>query len=137
MATILAIDYGSVRVGLAITDTDQRFALALKTISSEPRNECFEAIRRVANDECVERLLIGLPLTMEGQDGPQASIVRAFGNELTNNLGLPVEFVDERFSTKSSAMAAIMKGMKSPDAEAARLLLETWLEKKKRDSLWM
>ncbi|MDO8511900.1 MAG: Holliday junction resolvase RuvX [bacterium] len=132
MGTVLAIDYGSVRVGLAITDTDQKFALALKTVPAEPRNECFEAIRRVANNERVERILLGLPLSLDGQEGPQASIVRSFGNELTNNLGLPLEFVDERFSTKSSAMAARMKGMKSPDAEAARLLLETWLEKNRK-----
>lgn len=131
MGTVLAIDYGLVRIGLAITDTDQKFALALKTVPAEPLNECFEALRRVTNEERVERILLGLPLTMEGQEGPQASIVRAFGNELTNNLGLPLEFVDERFSTKSSAMTARMKGMKSPDAEAARLLLETWLEKNK------
>lgn len=131
MGTVLAIDYGSVRVGLAITDTDQKFALAYKTIPAEPRNECFDALRRITNEERVDRLLLGLPLTMEGQEGPQASLVRAFGNELTNNLGLPLEFVDERFSTKSSAMAAKMKGMKSPDAEAARLLLETWLQKNK------
>lgn len=129
MGTVLAIDYGSVRVGLAITDTDQQFALAFRTIPAEPRNECFEALRRITNDERVERILLGLPLTLEGQEGPQVAIVRAFGNELTNNLGLPLEFVDERFSTKSSAMAARMKGMKSPDAEAARLLLETWIEK--------
>ena len=129
MGTILAIDFGAVRVGLAITDTDQKFALALKTIPAEPRNECFEAIRRVTNDEHVERVLLGLPLSLDGNEGPQATAVRAFGNELTNNLGLPLEFVDERFSTKSSAMAARMKGMKSPDAEAARLLLETWIEK--------
>jgi putative Holliday junction resolvase len=129
MGTVLAIDYGSVRVGLAITDSDQKFALALKTIPAEPKNECFEAIRRIANDERVERVLLGLPLSLDGQEGPQASAVRAFGNELTNNLGLPLEFVDERFSTKSSTLAAKMKGLKSPDAEAARLLLETWLEK--------
>lgn len=129
MGTVLAIDYGSVRVGLAITDTDQKFALALKTIPAEPRNECFEAIRRVVNNEHVERILLGLPLSLDGQEGPQASIVRAFGNELTNNLGVPLEFVDERFSTKLSAETAKLKGMKSPDAEAARLLLETWLEK--------
>ena len=129
MGTVLAIDYGSVRVGLAVTDVDQKFALALKTIPAEPRNECFEALRRVTNDERVERILLGLPLTLDGQEGPQAGLVRSFGNELTNNLGLPLEFVDERFSTKSSAMAARMKGMKSPDAEAARLLLETWIER--------
>jgi len=131
MGTILSIDYGSVRVGLAITDTDQKFALALKTIPAEPRNECFEALRRVTNEVGVERILLGLPITLDGQEGAQAGMVRAFGNELTNNLGLPLEFVDERFSTKSSAMTARMKGMKSPDAEAARLLLETWLEKNK------
>lgn len=134
MGTVLAIDYGSVRVGLAITDPDQKFALALKTIPAEPRNECFDALRRIINDEQVERILLGLPLSLDGKEGPQVATVRAFGNELTNNLGIPLEFVDERFSTKSSAMVARVKGMKSPDAEAARLLLETWLEKNKINS---
>ena len=130
MGTVLSLDYGSVRVGVAVSDRDKRFALALRTILAEPRNECFEALRRITNDEGVERIILGLPLTLDGQEGPQAQIVRAFGNELTNNLGLPLEFVDERFSTRSSVLAAQMKWMKHPDAEAARLLLETWLERK-------
>lgn len=129
MGTVLAIDYGSVRVGLAVTDADQIFALAYETIPAEPRNECLETLRMIASKEGAERILLGLPLTMEGKEGPQALLVRAFGDELKNRLNLPLEFVDERFSTKSSTMTAKMKGMKSPDAEAARLLLDTWLEK--------
>lgn len=132
MGKILAIDYGSVRIGLAITDEEKKFALALRTVPADPRDECFNAIRRIVTDENVERIVLGLPLSLDGQEGPQAVSVRSFGNELANNMGMPLDFIDERFSTKSSLFVSQMKGAKYPDAEAARLILETWLEKNKK-----
>lgn len=129
MSTVLSIDYGSVRVGLAVSDEEKKFALALKTVPSEPRNECYDLIKRVAEDNAVERIIVGLPLSLGGDEGMQAQEARSFGNELANIAGIPVEFADERFSTKEAAFAAKMKGEKYPDAEAARIILEAWLMK--------
>ena len=129
MGKILSIDFGTVRVGLAITDDDKKFALAFDTISAEPHDECLKKLKDIINIEKVERIILGLPLTMEGTDGPQAQAVRVFGDELIKLVSLPLDYIDERFSTKMSADISKMKGASHPDAEAARLLLDTWLEK--------
>jgi len=132
MGKILSIDFGTVRVGLAITDDEKKFALVLDTISAEPHRDCLEKIKNIVEGEKVERIILGLPLTMEGTDGPQAQAVRVFGGELIKLLSLPLEYVDERFSTKMSATVSKLKGALHPDAEAARLLLDTWLEKNRK-----
>jgi len=132
MGKILAIDFGLVRVGLAITDDNKEFALALGTVLAEPHNDCLEKIKKIVEDEKVERIILGLPLTLEGTDGPQAKVVRVFGDELIKLLSLPLEYLDERYSTKMSLVISKMKGMRHPDAEAARLLLDTWLETNKK-----
>jgi putative Holliday junction resolvase len=132
MGKVLSIDFGSVRVGLAITDDDKKFALALDIVSAEPRADCLKKIKNIVDNEKVERILLGLPLTMEGTEGPQAKMVRVFGDELSKLLNLPMEYVDERFSTKMSADVSKIKGARHPDAEAARLILDAWLEKNKK-----
>lgn len=132
MGKVLSIDFGTVRVGFAITDDEKKFALAFDTIPAEPHTDCLEKIKNIIEIEEVERIILGLPLTMEGTDGPQAKMVRVFGDELIKLLNLPLEYIDERFSTKMIATASKMKGAAHPDAEAAQLLLDTWLEKNKK-----
>ena len=132
MGKILSIDFGTVRVGLAITDDEQKFALVFDTIPAEPHDECVDKIKNIVDSEKVERIILGLPLTMEGTDGPQAQAVRIFGDELAKLISVPLEYIDERFSTKMSIDISKLKRANHPDAEAARLLLDTWLEKNRK-----
>lgn len=131
MNTILAVDYGDVRVGLAITDDDQKYALALRTIPAEPNGECLEEIGRIVAEEKVEKIIVGLPLRLDGTEGTQALKTRSFGEELAKKINLPIEFLDERFTTKVSSSSAQLKGEKYVDAEAAKAILEMWLERRK------
>jgi len=131
MGTILAIDTGEAKVGLAISDDEQRFALALKVLAAQPLDKCLAKVMEVIGQEKVEQILIGLPLNLQGQEGHQAEFAREFGDELTKLASLPLEYVDERFTTKASQFTARLKGQEDDDAESARLLLETWLERRK------
>lgn len=123
---VLAIDHGDARIGVAVTDTAREHALAHSAIPAEPPDEALAALRRLIAAEQIELVIVGLPLTLEGGEGPQAAVVRAFGERLGAATGLPVEYVDERFTSGEAEAAARAKGTE-PDAEAARLILEAWL----------
>lgn len=126
---MLALDYGDQRIGLALTDREQQHALAHGTVAAEPEHEALRAIMGIIASESVGRLVVGLPLTLRGAEGFQAEKARAFGTALARETGLPVDFVDERFTSGAAAEAAAEKGSET-DAEAARLILEAWLMKR-------
>ena len=96
MARILAIDYGKVRTGLAVTDPLQLIANGLTTVET-PRLEAF--IVDYVNREPVERIVIGHPTQMSGEDSENMRRITPFVNRLRKILpSIPVEFVDERFT---------------------------------------
>ncbi|TSC63630.1 MAG: putative Holliday junction resolvase [Parcubacteria group bacterium Gr01-1014_106] len=123
---VLGIDYGDQRIGLAVTDPAGEIALTYSMIPAQPLDAALSAIQRVIAAEHVERVVLGLPLTLEGQEGEQARKTRAFAAALAERTGLPQEYMDERFTSGAAAEAAHAKGT-STDAEAARLILEGWL----------
>ncbi len=129
MPVVLALDYGAQRIGLALSDPEQERALAHGVIAAQPRDGALEELRRLSAVESVERIVIGLPLTLAGGEGPQAAETRAFAERVREATGIPVEFVDERFTSGDAAKAAAEKGT-APDAEAARLILDAWLQKR-------
>jgi putative Holliday junction resolvase len=115
----LALDVGERRIGLAVGDEAGGIARPLRTLRRRALASDVAAIRALAREEEVTALLIGLPLTLRGDEGPQAARVRRFGDALVS-LGLPIEFHDERFTT---AQAAI-DGAADVDGGAAVILLE-------------
>lgn len=126
--TVLAVDHGERHIGLAVTDPEGRHALAHGTTDARPGAGTLTAIRRIIAEEHVERIVVGLPLNLAGEEGSQARAARAFGNRLGEATGLPVEYVDERFTSREAERSAAVKGTEA-DAEAARLILESWLER--------
>lgn len=129
MGKILAIDHGDSRIGLAITDEDKQFSLVLDVISAAPEKEAISRITEIIGEENVEEIVLGLPLSLSGEEGEQAQKVREFGEKLLA-AGKKINYLDERFSTKLSAGESKMRGTQI-DAEAARLILQTWLDRKK------
>lgn len=129
MSAVLALDYGDARIGLAITDPDCRYALAHSIVPAKPEGEALRSLLRVISEEGVSRVILGLPLTLDGREGEQARKVRAFSGALSGVCNLPLEFIDERFTSKEGERAAREKGHATPDAEAARLILQTWLDR--------
>jgi putative pre-16S rRNA nuclease len=119
----LALDVGDRRIGLAVGDDAFGLSRALPTLQRARRLATdIERLRRIAGAEEVEALVIGLPLTLRGEDGPQALRVRRFAAACAP-LGLPIELHDERGTT----IEAARRGADDPDAGAARVLLEDFL----------
>lgn len=117
---ILGLDYGERRVGVAFADTGAaRVALPLFTLPNDAA--LLAKLRALVQDRGVVRVVVGLPLTLRGEEGAMAEAVRGFGRRLHENFALPVDFVDERLTTKIAGDA------RNRDAAAAAAILETWL----------
>jgi len=118
----LALDVGERRIGLAVGDEGGGIARPLRTLTRRALAADVAAIGELARKEEVTALLIGLPLTLRGDEGPQAARVRRFAESLAP-LGLPLQWHDERFTTSE----AELQGATDLDAGAAAILLEDFL----------
>lgn len=130
----LGLDIGSVRVGVAISDPSGTVAAPLAVLDARKLRVDPAELRRIVAENDVDLLVVGLPLTMAGQEGPQARAVREAAERLGHALGLPVEFVDERLSTAQAAAtmraggAASRKQRGRLDKVAATLVLQAYLD---------
>ena len=133
---ILGIDYGSRRVGLAITDPGQLMAFPLELLTRTSSAADALVLQRVVKDQSITGLVVGLPLHMAGGEGESAMEARRFGNWVAQITNLPVVFQDERLS---SAQADVYleeynftkkKQKDRRDMLAAQVILQSWLERK-------
>lgn len=99
---LLGLDAGDRRIGLAVSDPARSFALPLRSVERDGRGGEVDAIEAVVRDQEIAELVVGLPLSLSGEAGPQAESARAFGRELEARLGLPVHLWDERLSTQEA-----------------------------------
>jgi putative pre-16S rRNA nuclease len=121
---VLALDYGSARCGVAVSDPTGTLATPLEPVSKPESKKGFAALKaRVAELE-VERIVLGLPLSLSGADSAQTKETRAFAERLSSAVDVPVELYDERFTTSLAQQAG---GSGSLDSRAAAVLLEEWL----------
>ena len=134
----LAIDYGTKRTGLAICDAAETIASPLTVLHD--RKNLSEKIAEITGSENVGAIVLGLPLNMNGTEGPQTKLVRIFGEQLKKRLSIPIYFQDERLSSYSAeeklAPADFTRGKRKKriDAVAAAEILEAFLERKKTDN---
>ena len=130
----LGLDLGRATIGLALADDVLRTARALRTLRRSSEAADLSALRRVAAEYEVTRVVLGLPLNMDGTEGPAAHLSRAFARKLEAGLGLPVELFDERLSTFEAEARLRQRGLSARDqravvdAEAAAVILQDWLE---------
>jgi putative holliday junction resolvase len=124
MARILALDHGSARCGVAVSDPSGTLATPLPVIERPESKKGLAAIARVAQEQGVERVVVGLPLTLRGEEGEQAAAARTFAERLTRRLNLPVELHDERLTTR---LAERTGEPDNADSRAAAHLLESYL----------
>jgi putative Holliday junction resolvase len=126
----LALDVGDRRIGLAVGDDAFGITRALPTLRRSRRlGADIERIASIARGEEVGSLVIGLPLTLRGDEGSQAQRVRRFADALAST-GIALELYDERNTTVEAAR----RGAEDPDAGAARVLLEDYLSTRKARS---
>ncbi len=138
MVCTLGIDHGSKRIGLAVSDPDGKVALPVGTLESRGLERDLAAIRQVVEARQVERIVVGLPIHMDGRAGRQAEAARAFAERLAQELDLPVDTLDERWTTKEAERTLRTTGRRGRkkraviDSVAAALLLRTYLEREGR-----
>jgi putative Holliday junction resolvase len=122
----LALDVGDRRIGLAVGDDAFGLARPLRTLSRRNLVTDLAKLRELIAEEEVGALVIGLPLTLDGEHGHQAQRVERFA-EACRALGLPVDLYDERFTTAE----ATSRGATDVDAGAATVLLEDFLSRRR------
>jgi putative Holliday junction resolvase len=96
---LLGLDLGEKTIGLALSDTSRSVASPMETLRRSKFSADAEKIGKIVSEQCVGAVVIGLPLNMDGSDGPAAQSARAFGRNLAARLALPAVFWDERLST--------------------------------------
>jgi putative Holliday junction resolvase len=123
MQTFLAFDYGTKRIGVAIGNSEIRQAQPLKTIYNKSLDDTFGAIQKIVKEWEVSLFVVGLPTHPDGAEHEMTKRAKRFGNQLHGRLNLPVEWVDERYT---SAVVDDQQG--DIDSQAAVLILEQYLQ---------
>ena len=134
---ILAIDPGSKRVGVALSDPTATIAQALTTLPAEPAATLPSRIAQVARESEAARIVVGLPKRLDGSHGPEAKAAQELAAAIRVESGLPVELVDERLTTVAAERSLIAGGMRrekrrlSVDRVAATLMLQAHLDRRR------
>jgi putative Holliday junction resolvase len=121
---VLALDYGSARTGVAVSDPTGTVARPLGVVERAASEDGIARLVELAREEDVERIVVGLPITLRGEHGAQAEETDRFVELLRAAVGLPVESFDERFTTK---LAEVDETRAEQDAVAAAHLLSSYL----------
>jgi len=121
---VLALDYGSARCGAAVSDPTGVLATPLEPVLAPGTRRGKAQLRALVAQTGAERVLVGLPLSLNGEDSAQTAETRAFAEGLAQAVAVPVELFDERFTTR---LAERTGGRASEDSRAAAHLLEGWL----------
>jgi putative Holliday junction resolvase len=134
MARVLGIDLGSRRIGVAVSDGLGLTAQPRATITRYGGTRDIEAIAAAVRDADADRIVLGLPLDCEGREGPAAQRARVFGEKLAAALHLPVELIDESFSTVEAEAVLLAADVSRArrkqvvDKLAAAVILQRWLD---------
>ena len=121
---ILALDHGSARCGCAVSDPSGTIATPLQAVECPATKRGIAALARLSHEHEVDRVVVGLPVGMSGEEGAQAAEARAFADRLAHALDVPVELHDERLTTR---LAERTGGSRDADSRAAAHLLESYL----------
>ena len=135
MGRFLAIDYGSKRVGLAISDPTKKIAKAYKTITNDSLDTLLYCIKNEIKKNSIEKIILGLPIGMNGKNTSQTELVLKFNDILKNFLSIPVVLEDERLTSLHAKKSLVFQGFKTTsnkeniDSTAAALLLQNYINK--------
>jgi putative Holliday junction resolvase len=131
---IAGIDYGTVRIGIALADTDVRIATPLTNYTRRTPELDADYFRKLAADEGLLRFVVGLPVHLHGGESQKSTEARSFGTWLAKSTGLPVDFFDERFTTAEAdellgaAKLTKIQRQARRDQLAAQIMLTAYLE---------
>lgn len=138
---ILSLDVGERRIGVAAADEEARVAVPLTVVERREPSADLEAVVRLVQEQSAATVVVGLPISLNGSLGPQARQVKAFAEELSSRLSVPVEYWDERLSTVEAERrlrSAVPGGRRSGpkkradkgrrDTLAATIVLQAYLD---------
>ncbi len=101
VGALLGLDLGTKTIGVAVCDPDRRIATPVRTIKRVKFTVDFETILSISNERNIVGMVMGLPLNMDGSEGPRAQSTRAFVRNASQKTDIPIAFWDERFSTQA------------------------------------
>ena len=133
---ILAIDYGDSKVGLAISDLMKIIAKPFKTIKNISQDSVINNIKEIINDKSIEKIIIGLPITLNNTFSDQTKKVQDFAEKLETKIEIPLIQYDERSSSIEAIKSLIKQGIKTGhnkefiDMTAAAIFLQSYLDEK-------
>lgn len=124
--TIIGIDYGSKRIGVAFVEEGSRVVLPLKEIENKNKDFVLAEIKKIIAEKEIKAVVVGLPLSLSGERGPKAQETQKFIDFLAANISIPIKTVDERMTSRAAdALGAGTKG--SRDIGAAMVILEDYI----------
>jgi len=132
---VLALDYGTRRIGIAVSDEEGQFAFPAGFLACQGRERDLAALGRLIAERSIRRIVVGLPIHMDGRRGEAAVAAEEFANAVAEMSGLPVEMLDERWTTREAerALRESTRGRKkrrgAVDSAAATILLRSYLER--------
>jgi putative Holliday junction resolvase len=124
---VLALDYGSARCGVAVSDPTGTLATPLEPVLDAGTRKGLRRVAQLVDELGAERVIVGLPVSLSGGDSRQTRETRAFAERLRAAVTVPVELYDERFTT---SLARQSGGEAALDSRAAAVLLDEWLNVK-------
>ena len=133
MGRFLAIDHGEKRVGLAISDPNKIISKPLKTLILSDLQYFYQELLKIISDYDIEKLVIGLPVSMDGKKTQQTTKVEEFKTYLQNKIDIPIVMFDERLSSISAKKSLISQGVKTGynksqiDQTAAAIFLQQYI----------
>ena len=134
---VLGLDVGDRRIGMAVSDETGTVAQGRGVYTRQGEEEDLSYFVELCRRERVEKIVVGLPLNMDGSEGKQAKRARAFGAALARQTGLPVEFLDERLTTVEADRVLREAGLRERkrrrvrDELSAVLILQAWLDSRR------
>jgi putative Holliday junction resolvase len=132
----LGVDLGTKRIGLAISDAEAELAFPVETLARRDLPRDLEALRVLCVERGVVGIVVGLPLHLNGRRGPEAEAAERFAAQLAAATGLPVDLLDERWTSVEAERALRDTGRRREkqravvDSVAAAILLRTWLSRR-------
>jgi putative pre-16S rRNA nuclease len=129
MSRVLALDYGEARCGAAVSDPTGTVATPLSAVERPATRRGLDRVAALVREQGAERVVVGLPLTLSGEEGPQAEETRRFAERLAERIAVPVDLHDERLTTRQAERSG---GRADADSRAAAVLLESYLARLER-----
>ena len=139
---ILALDVGGKRIGVAMSDPDRIIASGQQTLDAQPAKTVFMRIKHIVEQVEITQIVIGLPLTLRGEVGPQAEIVQTFGRDLAKRVAVPIALYDERLTSVAAERSLEAMGVKKSkrrdhvDELAAILILQAYMDSLRSAKAW-